>query len=240
MTENTNNEKTESVLPKFLDADKLGIDYNKALVSLEPEELKILQRYVKIASDLESESLFKNYIGFTGFSISIDYKNNISTEVQLTYPSEESLKSALTTMRLIYLQKEHTNFNKVIKLLKKKAHNSATDDGKKLVAALNQFKDKMKQAEIQPLGLNLSYQEKLTNGTIEKIHLTPKDNLDMWLNAVYFHWDHEKELKIQNSPIPEVLQKASFLEAVKSYAIVYIALKYVLNEILKELIELDK
>lgn len=64
--------------------------------------------------------------------------------------------------------------------------------------------------------------------------MTPKDNLDTWLNAVYFHWDHEKEVKIQNSPIPEVLQRASFLEAVKSYATVYIALKYVLNEILKE------
>lgn len=171
MKENNNIKPTESVLPKFLDADKLEIDYAKALAPLETEELKVLRRYFKIVSELENESLFKSYIGFTGFSITIDYKNNISTEMQLTYPSEESLKSALTTMRLIYLQKERINFNKIIKLLKEKAYNSGTEDGRKLINVLNQFKDKMKQAETQPLGLSLSYQEVSVEGEFKKIAL---------------------------------------------------------------------
>jgi len=135
-------------------------------------------------------------------------------------PTEEQIESLLVRFRPFYLEKESTNFLKVCNLLWKLIDN---EDQK---SRLKQLRERYKTIMKSGGGFNL----RVNDSTVK-----PKDNLDKWLNAYYFHSDREKEEKLkqlQNST--KGFAKVFFLKEIISLIEVIKDLNVIVQEVLSE------
>lgn len=98
------------------------------------------------------------------------------TRDEVKVPDEETIKSFLLSFRVFYMEGEHTNFYSICNLLYKKILD------KKVRAALITIRSNYTKA------LNTSF---VSINFLGKSYL-PKDIVNLWFNAEYFHTDIEK------------------------------------------------
>jgi len=98
------------------------------------------------------------------------------TRFEIKVPDEETIKSFLLSFRVFYMEGEHTNFYSICNLLYKK------------------ILDKKVRNDMVTIRSNYS---KVLNTSFIGINFlgktySPKDIVDLWFNAEYFHTDIEK------------------------------------------------
>ena len=98
------------------------------------------------------------------------------TRFEIKVPDEETIKSFLLSFRVFYMEGEHTNFYSIYNLLYKKILD------KKVRNDLATIRSNYTKA------LNTSF---TSINFLGKSYL-PKDIVDLWFNAEYFHTDIEK------------------------------------------------
>ena len=98
------------------------------------------------------------------------------TRFEIKVPDEETIKSFLLSFRVFYMEGEHTNFYSIYNLLYKKILD------KKVRNDLATIRSNYTKA------LNTSF---ISINFLGKSYL-PKDIVDLWFNAEYFHTDIEK------------------------------------------------
>jgi len=98
------------------------------------------------------------------------------TRFEIKVPDEETIKSFLLSFRVFYMEGEHTNFYSICNLLYKKIlDKKARND---LVTIRSNYTKALNTSFIGINFLGKSY--------------SPKDIVDLWFNAEYFHTDIEK------------------------------------------------
>jgi len=110
------------------------------------------------------------------------------TRDEIKVPDEETIKSFLLSFRVFYMENEHTNFYSICNLLYKKILDKKVRDT--LITIRSNYAKALNTSFISFNFLGKSY--------------LPKDIVDIWFNAEYFHTDIEKveELdKILISPV---------------------------------------
>lgn len=135
-------------------------------------------------------------------------------------PDEEQIIFLLNKYRFFYLQKEPTNFYKICNVLYKNT------------------KDKKQKESIR--SIRKTYKKVLKEGTISvfsdkiKLEQPPKDNIDLWFNAFYFHSDKEKKKQLEQLQKKYGnIQKFNLITEICSLVI----LIKQLDEIVREIIE---
>lgn len=98
------------------------------------------------------------------------------TRFEIKVPDEETIKSFLLSFRVFYMEGEHTNFYSICNLLYKKILDKKVRND--LVTIRSNYTKALNASFIRINFLGKSY--------------SPKDIVDLWLNAEYFHTDIEK------------------------------------------------
>ena len=98
------------------------------------------------------------------------------TRFERKVPDEETIKSFLLSFRVFYMEGEHTNFYSICNLLYKKILDKKVRND--LVTIRSNYTKALNNSFIDINFLGKSY--------------SPKDIVDLWFNAEYFHTDIEK------------------------------------------------
>ena len=98
------------------------------------------------------------------------------TRFEIKVPDEETIKSFLLSFRVFYMEGEHTNFYSISNLLYKKIFDKKVRND--LVTIRSNYTKALNTSFIGINFLGKSY--------------SPKDIVDLWFNAEYFHTDIEK------------------------------------------------
>lgn len=98
------------------------------------------------------------------------------TRFEIKVPDEETIKSFLLSFRVFYMEGEHTNFYSICNLLYKKILDKKVRND--LVTIRSNYTKALNTSFIGINFLGKSY--------------SPKDIVDLWFNAEYFHTDIEK------------------------------------------------
>lgn len=98
------------------------------------------------------------------------------TRFEIKVPDEETIKSFLLSFRVFYMEGEHTNFYSICNLLYKKIFDKKVRND--LVKIRSNYIKALNYSFIDTNFLGKSY--------------SPKDIVDLWFNAEYFHTDIEK------------------------------------------------
>ena len=98
------------------------------------------------------------------------------TRFERKVPDEETIKSFLLSFRVFYMEGEHTNFYSICNLLYKKILDKKVRND--LVTIRSNYTKALNNSFIGINFLGKSY--------------SPKDIVDLWFNAEYFHTDIEK------------------------------------------------
>ena len=98
------------------------------------------------------------------------------TRFEIKVPDEETIKSFLLSFRVFYMEGEHTNFYSICNLLYKKILDKKVRND--LVTIRSNYTKALNTSFIDINFLGKSY--------------SPKDIVDLWFNAEYFHTDIEK------------------------------------------------
>ncbi len=187
-------------------------------MSLSRDKKEILLLYNKKVEKLLKHSLLQDLLqGKINLEISFFPPD---LKIGGTSPTEEQIESLLVRFRPFYLQKESTNFFKVYNVTWE------LTDSEKQKSILKFLREKYKTILEKGGGFNL----KVNNSTVK-----PKDNLDNWLNAYYFHSNKKKEEKLkqlQNST--KGFAKVFFLKELINLIEVIIYLNVVVQEVLSE------
>lgn len=101
---------------------------------------------------------------------------SFQTRFEIKVPDEETIKSFLLSFRVFYMEGEHTNFYSICNLLYKKILDKKVRDD--LVTIRSNYTKALNTSFIGINFLGKSY--------------SPKDIVDLWFNAEYFHTDIEK------------------------------------------------
>jgi len=100
---------------------------------------------------------------------------------EASLPPEEQVAEFLMAFRFFYLEKEPTNFLKILSILGKHA---AQAEGRKF---LKTMKDKWHQALFgNAVGMKINNKQ-----------MTASLVMDLWFNAHYFHSDESKEIELE-------------------------------------------
>lgn len=98
------------------------------------------------------------------------------TRFEIKVPDEETIKSFLLSFRVFYMEGEHTNFYSICNLLYKKILDKKVRND--MVTIRSNYSKVLNTSFIGINFLGKSY--------------SPKDIVDLWFNAEYFHTDIEK------------------------------------------------
>ena len=98
------------------------------------------------------------------------------TRFEIKVPDEETIKSFLLSFRVFYMEGEHTNFYSICNLLYKKILDKKVRND--MVTIRSNYTKALNTSFIGINFLGKSY--------------SPKDIVDLWFNAEYFHTDIEK------------------------------------------------
>ncbi|MGB6369773.1 MAG: hypothetical protein WBF68_01895 [Atribacterota bacterium] len=98
------------------------------------------------------------------------------TRFEIKVPDEETIKSFLLSFRVFYMEGEHTNFYSICNLLYKKILDKKVRND--MVTIRSNYSKALNTSFIGINFLGKSY--------------SPKDIVDLWFNAEYFHTDIEK------------------------------------------------
>jgi len=98
------------------------------------------------------------------------------TRCEIKVPDEETIKSFLLSFRVFYMEGEHTNFYSICNLLYKKILDKKVRND--MVTIRSNYTKALNTSFIGINFLGKSY--------------SPKDIVDLWFNAEYFHTDIEK------------------------------------------------
>ena len=98
------------------------------------------------------------------------------TRDEIKVPDEETIKSFLLSFRVFYMEGEHTNFYSICNLLYKKILDKKVRND--MVTIRSNYTKALNTSFIGINFLGKSY--------------SPKDIVDLWFNAEYFHTDTEK------------------------------------------------
>ena len=110
------------------------------------------------------------------------------TRDEIKVPDEETIKSFLLSFRVFYMEGEHTNFYSICNLLYKKILDKKVRDA--LITIRSNYTEALNTSFISFNFLGKSY--------------LPKDIIDLWFNAEYFHTDLEKVKELDGILIPPV------------------------------------
>lgn len=130
----------------------------------------------------------------------IQYTQERGLWFEASVPPEEQIAEFLMAFRFFYLEKEPTNFHKILILLGKHAKEPESRE------ALKHLKTQWGNALFQSR-LYLS---------VDGHPITASHLLDLWFNAYYFHSDRKKgeELKLLNEAFSESYSKYLLLDSV--------------------------
>ncbi len=133
-------------------------------------------------------------------------------------PTEEQIESFLARFRAFYMKGEPTYFLRICDIL----YTSIEDDKKK--------------EEI--VYLRATYNKILNKGSgfgfyINKNKISPDHNINLWLNAYYFHSDDEKRKQLKDlQNLPGDIAKAFLILEIMSLVRVIVFLNNIVKEIL--------
>jgi len=173
------------------------------------------------------EALKENKDFFGEFSYEFVGKNNslgMDFSRRMKTPDKKNIKAFLVDIRPFIMPGETINFGRVCNLIskniKKKEIIDKLENSRKVWNKLNSRKNSGK-------GMNLKIGDK---------ELTPAEQLDLWLNAEFFHLDKEKRGLFENMQVPPFVDISylTVLKLVQNLAgILFYFEKNVIDEILK-------
>ena len=160
------------------------------------EDLAVLRLFHDRVVALANTKLVKS--NNSKITASISLKSNADIAFSARLPPEEELAQFLMAFRFFYLQKEPTNFPKIINLVSRYSDDSYTAVGRTLKSQWKNclFKNAM-------------------NIKINGKHISGSLLIDLWFNAHYFHSETEKraELDRLNSLLQEDFCKYMLIDS---------------------------
>lgn len=186
--------------------------------SLTEPEWKILEDFCAKVKRLISTKVISS--DESAISSKIRYTQERGMWFEATMPPEEQIAEFLMVFRFFYLEKESTNFHKILGLLGKHANEPEAREALKILKA--QWANALFQTR-----LYLSLNGQPVTGSLL---------LDLWFNAHYFHSDREKGEKLSklNEVFTESFSKYMLLDstynATKTIFTVYNGLEEIVSK----------
>ena len=188
------------------------------------QDWRCIEAFKRRAQELADTKLLSPLLSLNEVKISMKCSFEVGKPVklQLKLPSERDLKELFLAFRFFYLQKEPSNFLKIINLLSRKSDNEITTQ------VMREYKKRWKDALFGQTIFVYLNGEKLNAAKI----------LELWFDAHYFHSmeNKEKELEILNNACSAEFSKYMLVHSV----LVSTTLILTVYESLKTLSRTDK
>jgi hypothetical protein len=181
---------------------------------LTEEEWRSIELFQRRSQELKAITIFSSDSQKYSAKLTMKVGDPVSFDIQL--PEERDLKELLLVFRFFYLQKEPSNFLRVVNILSKYMQNEL------VTQVIRMYKKCWKDALFGQELLIFFNEEQLTAGKL----------LDLWFNAHYFHSaeNAEQELAALNRALTPEFSKYmlvdSVLEATRLIFTVYDSIKY--------------
>jgi hypothetical protein len=165
---------------------------------LNEDEWQLLKQFCEKSERLLSTKYLS--VDKTNYSASIKYQAGVGVSTRAELPPEEIISEYLMAFRFFYLEKEPTNFLRIVNLLSSKTNN------KRVTSAYRSYRAKWKNYLFQKSIVFKVGEDELTTSLL----------LDLWFNAHYFHSDRakHKRLEVIKESYSDELAKYMLLDAV--------------------------
>ncbi len=158
-------------------------------------EWEHIEAFKKRARQLSATKIVRSDSGRIEGTLHFDQTKGMTFSA--TLPPEEDLQSFYMAFRFFYLKKEPANFLRVLSIVRR----HTKDD---------RAQSKLQSLKQQWLG---SFIRETTRFTVRGEPVTPRDLINLWFNAHFFHSDPEKEKRLSEVITAVGDQYAQFLLA---------------------------
>jgi hypothetical protein len=160
-----------------------------------------LRTYVRLVTELTDSSFFNTA---KDMSLTIGAETGSPLSEELEYPGEEAVRAIVGPFRQLYNHNERSSFDAVLGILSHRVRERPSPRQRAALDDLRGLKKWKKQAlRHQGFAMNLSGWRP-----------GPRDIIDLFFNALYFHPDHEKA-RVLTGDVPEAVLRFEFLTTVQ-------------------------